>query len=123
LGAATVDTAYTGIKASIDLVSDIKDKLVAARQPGVDRGKIQSEIAQLQEQLKGISDTATFSGENWLSVDSSDSGYNATKSIVSSFSRAGGSISIGTIDVDLSSTKLYDASGSAAGILDAKRGA
>ena len=34
LGAATVDTAYTGIKAAIKVVDQIKSKLVAARQPG-----------------------------------------------------------------------------------------
>jgi flagellin len=45
LGAATVDVAYTGINSAIKVVDQIKSKLVAARQPGVDRGKIQSEIA------------------------------------------------------------------------------
>ena len=58
-----------------------------SRQPGVDRTKIQSEITELQNQLQSIADSAVFSGENWLSTDSSAAGYNATKSIVSSFSR------------------------------------
>ena len=89
LGAATVDVAYTGINSAIKVVDQIKSKLVAARQPGVDRGKIQSEITELQAQLRGIADSASFSGENWLSVDSGAATYNATKSIVSSFSRAG----------------------------------
>ena len=48
LGAATVDVAYTGIESAIKVVDQIKAKLVAARQPGVDRGKIQSEITELQ---------------------------------------------------------------------------
>ena len=66
LGAATVDVAYTGINAAIKVVDQIKSKLVAARQPGVDRGKIQSEITELQSQLRGVADSASFSGENWL---------------------------------------------------------
>ena len=95
-------------------------KLVAAKQPGVDKAKIQSEIAQLQEELKGIASAASFSGANWLSVDSSAASYSATQKIVSSFSRGSdGSISIGTIDIDLSTTALFDASATAAGLLEA----
>jgi flagellin len=118
LGAATVDTAYTGLDSAIKVVDQIKSKLVAARQPGVDRGKIQTEITELQAQLRGISESATFSGENWLSVDSSAANYNATKSIVSSFSRAAdNTVSIGTIDLDITSTELFDADDQS-GILD-----
>ena len=125
LGSAMVDTAYTGVKAAIEVVDEIKTKLVAARQPGLDRAKIQSEISELQKQLTSIGSSAVFSGENWLSVDSSASGYNATKSIVASFSRSGGSVSIQTISIDTSTVKLFDANAAttnaAAGILDANR--
>ncbi|MGB3502535.1 MAG: flagellin [Mesorhizobium sp.] len=118
LGAAKVDTAYTGMNAAIEVVDEIKSKLVAAREPGVDRAKIQAEIKQLQGQLSSNASAASFSGENWLSVDSSASGYNATKSIVGSFTRAAdGSVSVGTISVDTSSTKLFDANDQS-GILD-----
>ena len=54
LGAATIDVAYTGMNSAIEAAKEIKNKLVAARQPGVDRGKIQSEIEELQLQLKSI---------------------------------------------------------------------
>jgi flagellin len=117
LGAATVDIAYTGVNSAIKVVDQIKSKLVAARQPGVDRNKIQTEIAELQSQLRGITASATFSGENWLSVDSGDPGYNASKTIVSSFSRSGGVVTIGTITVDLAATKLFDANDQS-GVLD-----
>ena len=56
LGAATVDIAYTGVNSAIKVVDQIKSKLVAARQPGVDRDKIQSEITELQSQLRGIAE-------------------------------------------------------------------
>jgi flagellin len=124
LGAATVDVGYTAINSAIDVVSEIKAKLVAAREPGIDRGKVQSEIDELQNQLQSIGDSATFSGQNWLSVDSSAAGYNATKSVVASFSRdSAGAINIGTISIDTSATKLYDASATANGILDGTRDA
>jgi flagellin len=126
LGAATIDVAYTAINSAIDVTKEIKNKLVAARQPGVDRAKVQSEITALQDQLQSIGDSAVFSGQNWLSTDSSAAGYNASKSIVASFSRAaGGAISIGTITVDTSGMTLYDAGAAAteAGIVDGLRDA
>jgi flagellin len=119
LGAATIDVAYTGMNSAIDVAKEIKNKLVAARQPGIDREKVQSEVAELQNQLLSISESSVFSGENWLSVDSSAASYNATKTIVASFSRSGGSISIGTISVDLTTTELLDASDQS-GILDSE---
>ena len=108
LGAATIDTMYTGLDATVDVVSEIKAKLVAARTPGVDRGKIQSEITELQKQLKNTADSAVFNGENWISGDSTTASYNATKSVVSSFSRVGGTVKIDTLSVDLGAIKLYD---------------
>ena len=117
LGAATIDVAYTGINSAIDVTKEIKNKLVAARQPGIDRTKVQSEITELQNQLQSISDSSVFSGENWLSVDSSDAAYNATKTMVASFSRSGGSVSVGTISIDVDGVKLYDANDQS-GILD-----
>ncbi|AOO79300.1 flagellin [Bosea vaviloviae] len=108
LGAATIDTMYTGLNGTVDVVSEIKAKLVAARTPGVDRDKIQSEITELQKQLKNTGDSAVFNGENWISVDSASASYNSTKSVVSSFSRAGGVVQIDTVTVDLEAIKLYD---------------
>jgi len=118
LGAAKVDTAYTGMNAAIDVVDEIKGRLVAAREPGVDKAKIQAEITQLQDQLTSIGASASFSGENWLSVDSSDAKYAATKNVVASFTRANdGTVSVGTLQIDVDSIKLFDANGQI-GILD-----
>jgi len=120
LGAATLDVAYTGLTSAIEVVDELKSKLVAARQPGIDRAKIQSEITELQAQLQGTADAATFQGQNWLSVDSSAASYSATQSIVSSFTRAGGAITIGTIDIDITATELFDANDQS-GIIDRDR--
>jgi flagellin len=120
MGTATVDVTSSAMTSTSDLVSQIKAKLVAAREPGLDRTKVQAEITQLQKQLKSVADSSVFSGENWLSVDSSAAGFNTVKSIVSSFTRSAGSITVGTIDVDINATKLYDANGQA-GIIDKSR--
>ncbi|KAA3530850.1 flagellar hook associated protein [Agrobacterium tumefaciens] len=127
LGAAKVDTAYSGMESSIDVVKEIKNKLVAAREPGVDKAKIQEEITQLQDQLKSISSSSSFSGENWLQAKISDGAGNltdVTKQVVGSFIRdSGGNVSVKTINVALTNeTVLFDTSSGAAatktGILD-----
>jgi flagellin len=124
LGSATVDVAYTALESAIDVTSEIKAKLVAAREPGIDRVAIQRELTELQNQLISIGSAATFSGQNWLSVDSSAAGYNATKSVVSSFTRGSdGSVAISTISIDITASKLFDASATATGILDSPRDA
>lgn len=117
LGAATIDVAYTGMNSAIDVTKEIKNKLIAARQPGIDREKVQSEITELQNQLKSIADSSVFSGENWLSVDSGAGTYNGTKTMIASFSRSGGDVSVGTISIDIDSVKLFD-SDDQSGILD-----
>jgi flagellin len=122
MGSATVDVASAALKTTSDLVSQIKSKLVAASQPGIDRTKVQAEISQLQNQIKSVADSSNFSGQNWLSVDSSGANYNATKNIVASFTRTSSAVSIGTINVDTSTMALYDAnSGGTGGIIDKGR--
>ncbi|MEX6504974.1 flagellin [Jiella sp. M17.18] len=111
IGAATVDTAYTALNSAKDVLNQIKDKLTTATQDGVDRTKVQDEITQLQEQLKSIANSASFSGQNWLSIDSNATGYDANKQVVANFSRdTSGALTIGTITVDTSKVALFDSS-------------
>lgn len=117
LGSATVDVTYTAVNSAIESTKAIKDKLVAARQSGVDKVKIQAEITARQSQLRSIADSAAFSGENWLAVDSSLASYNATKSIVSSFARGVTGLTIQTINFNGDAAKLYD-DNNQSGILD-----
>ena len=117
LGQAKVDTAYTGMTAAIDVVDEMKAKLVAAREPGVDRNKIQAEISELKNQLTSIAESASFSGENWLAFE----GTGVTKSVVASFTRDSNSaVSVKTIEIDASAVKLIGTSDGTAedGILD-----
>lgn len=113
LGAAQVDIAYTAMDAVKDTIDKIKSKLVAASEPDVDKSKIQSEIEQLQNDLKTYAKSATFSGGNWLDVQEA-----SVEKIVASFIRgANGSISLGTIDVDTSKTALINATPGQLGLL------
>jgi len=115
LGASKIDTAYTGMNKAIETVNDIKVKLVAANGASdADKAKYDTEIKALQAQLKSYADAATFSGANWLSVDTT-TGHAAAGTfddvkIVASFNRGtSGSVSIGTINVKVQDVKLYDA--------------
>ena len=71
-------------------------QIVASQAENVDRNKIQEEIQQLQDQLKSITDSASFSGENWLKAAVSDESATAgnlptlvtvSKQVVGSFLR------------------------------------
>jgi flagellin len=117
LGAATVDVAYTAMNSTIDVSKSIKAKLVAAREPGVDRSKVQTEVNALQDQLRSIAKSASFTGENWLSVDTghATSGYSATETVVSSFARTGNQVSVGTISIQISSSYLFNGNTDGAG--------
>ncbi|MBB3996400.1 flagellin N-terminal helical domain-containing protein [Aureimonas pseudogalii] len=111
LGSATVDVAYQGLNKAKDVLDEIKAKLTAATQPGVDKNVIQSEIGELQKQLLSIAGSSVFSGENWLSVNSEAVDYDATKKIVASFARdANNSVAIGTVDVAIGGVALFDSS-------------
>ena len=99
MGAAKVDTAYSGMEAAIDVVTEIKAKIVAATEEGVDAAKVQEEIDQLQDQLLSIAESASFNGENWIA------GEAGTKTVVTGFVRA----SDGTVSVKTSDYTLTDA--------------
>ncbi|TPI70186.1 flagellin [Mesorhizobium sp. B3-1-3] len=129
LGASKVDTAYTGMNNVLSTIGQIKTKLLSAvGQSGANKAKTQTEITTLQAQMKSFADAATFSGSNYLSVTSTqvaaaNDGVQADAKIVSSFNRSSsGAISLGTIDIDVESTKLFDSGLSTAvknqGILD-----
>ncbi|MCA1403805.1 flagellin [Ensifer sp. IC3342] len=107
LGAAKTDVAYTAMKSSIDVVDEIKAKLVAASEPGVDKGKIQKEITELQNQLVSIAKSASFSGENWVYNDNNNAA--GTKSIVGSFNRdANGNVSLTQLQFDTTKSSLIE---------------
>ncbi len=119
LGAAKVDTAYSGMEAAINVVKEIKTKLVAATEDGVDKTKIQEEITQLQDQLTSIAEAASFSGENWLQADVT-AGTDLAKSVVASFVRDdSGNVSVKKVDYTLSATNVLFDTGGNQGLLDA----
>jgi flagellin len=117
LAAAKTDTAYTGLNSAIEVMNDIKTKLVAAREPGVDKLKVNAEITELKNQLISISESASFSGQNWLYNDDTTS-TNGTVEMVGSFNRsATGTVSVGVLSFDTASSTLIDTEDNTLGLL------
>ncbi|MET3911191.1 flagellin [Bradyrhizobium sp. S3.3.6] len=121
LSAATVDTEYTALTAVVGDntggLTKLQALLVEAKTAGIDRTKIQADVTQIQQQMQGTAAAATFNGVNWLSTTTATP---ATFDLVSSFSRVGGTPTIGSITLTISNYSLYTSS--TTGILDTVSG-
>jgi flagellin len=118
LSAATVDTEYTALTSVLGSdgksgLTKLQALLVEAKTAGIDRNKIQSEITQIQQDMKNTANSATFNGVNWLSTTATTP---TTVNLVSSFSRVGGTPTINTITVTVANYSLYTSTQT--GILD-----
>jgi flagellin len=121
LSAATVDTEYTALTSvvgdSTGGLTKLQSLLVEAKTAGIDRTKIQADVTQIQQQMKGTADAATFNGVNWLSTTTATP---TTVNLVSSYSRVGATPTTGSIALTISNYSLYTSSTS--GILDTVSG-
>ncbi|MDH2349316.1 flagellin [Bradyrhizobium sp. SSUT112] len=118
LSAATVDTEYTALGSVIgdkdSGLTKLQALLVEAKTAGIDRTKIQADITQIQQDMKLKANSATFNGINWLSTTT---GTTPTSfNLVSSYSRVGGTPTIGSITVTTANYSLYTSTQT--GILD-----
>jgi flagellin len=121
LSAATVDTEYTALTSVVGDTTGglvkLQSLLVEAKTAGIDRTKIQADITQIQQQMKGTASAATFNGVNWLSTTTATP---TTVSLVSSFSRVGSTPTTGSISLTVANYSLYTSGTS--GILDTQTG-
>jgi flagellin len=121
LSAATVDTEYTALTSVVGDsnggLTKLQSLLVEAKTAGIDRTKIQADVTQIQQQMKGTADAATFNGVNWLSTTTATP---TTVDLVSSYSRVGGTPTTGSINLTVANYSLYTSSTS--GILDTVSG-
>ena len=101
LGAGKLDVAYTGMNSAIEKVDEIKQKLLSAMGASdEDKGKIHTEIKELQGHLKGIAKAANYAGSNLLLGDPNEQPEQFE--IVASYDRAtSGAISVNKIVITL----------------------
>ncbi|MEI9430989.1 flagellin N-terminal helical domain-containing protein [Mesorhizobium sp. Cs1299R1N3] len=118
LGAGKVDTAYTAMNKAIDVVDQIKQKVLLAKTSSPeDRAKIQSEIATYQAQLIDSIGGTNYAGSNLLQTDSTSTTTKLT--IISSYNRdSTGKVTTGSIDIAFANIRLIDTNATPAGILD-----
>jgi flagellin len=118
LSAATVDTEYTALTSTLGSdgnsgLTKLQALLVEAKTAGIDRTKIQSEVTQIQADMKNTASSATFNGVNWLDTTATTP---ATFNLVSSYSRVGAVPTTGAITLTTANYTLYSSTQS--GILD-----
>lgn len=116
LGASKVDTASTAMDTVVSLVSQIRAKLVSAQEAGADKSAVNSDIQQLKGQLQSVTQSASFSGENWLYNTNTQA--DTQKSVISNFTRgSSGQISLASINYDSSQTLMIDTADASRGML------
>ncbi|MCO6185439.1 flagellin [Rhizobium sp. L1K21] len=117
LAQATADTAALGMEQATNLVSDIRNKLILAKSvSGTQRDAVNAEISQLKEQLSSVSESTSFSGQNWLSTGAAEKP--GTTSLVAGVSaNEDSSINVETLDFDTNTTNLVAKGDAADGLL------
>jgi flagellin len=94
LGESTVAVATAGAEQITNLLTEMKEKVVAATGDNVDHAKITADITQLKEQVASVIGASQFNGANLL-----DAAGNAGISVLSSLDRSGGTVTASSIAV------------------------
>ena len=80
-GSASVAVARTASESITGLLGQIKAKIVAAQDPSADQGKLQTDIAELRNQVGSVVNAAQFNGLNLVD------GTNASVNVLASLDR------------------------------------
>jgi flagellin len=94
-GSATVGVARAGAETVVDLLEELKGRIVAANSDSADRTKIQSDVAALRNQIVETVNASQFNGLNLLQADSSD----RVTEVLSSLNRTSSGVTATNIDV------------------------
>ena len=93
LGQATADVASTANESIVNLLKDMKQRLVAAQDAGVDKVKINDDVQQLKGQILSVINSANFNGNNWLDGSINDTNNNGNPvNILASLVRTGATV-------------------------------
>ncbi|WP_226779891.1 flagellin [Oceaniglobus trochenteri] len=116
LGESTVAVGRQAAETVTDLLTKMKDKIVASQESNVDREKLQADVTALRDQIGSVVGAAQFNGLNLLSNDKTTTAYTAAGNnddsglvnVLSSIDRSGSGVTSSDITVnkqDLSTTK------------------
>ena len=99
LGQSTVAVGRNAAESVTNLLSQVKEKIVAAQEDNVDREKLQTDLASLRDQISGIVGAAQFNGQNLLSNTSTTTGEGQVDILASLDRASDGSVSSSNITV------------------------
>ncbi|OYU17379.1 MAG: flagellin [Rhodobacteraceae bacterium PARR1] len=94
LGSSTIAVARQASETVTSLLTQMKGKIVAAQESNVDRGKIQTDIAALRDQIGSVVGAAQFNGMNLVN------GSNTSVDILASLDRSSGGVAASSITVN-----------------------
>jgi flagellin len=104
LGEATVSVARNAAETVTDLLTQMKEKIVAAQEENVDRTKIQADIDALEKQIGSVVGAAQFNGLNLINGESDEA-----VNVLSSLNRqADGTVAKGEIEVARQNLSITD---------------
>jgi flagellin len=107
LGSSTVAVARDASESVTELLTEMKTKIIAAQEDNVDRGKIQTDVAALREQIGAIVGAAQFNGQNLLQGTGS-------MDVLASLDRSENG-SVTTTDISVSRVSLETTAGATVG--------
>ncbi|MGU3497164.1 flagellin [Xanthobacteraceae bacterium A53D] len=106
----SVKTANAGIEQALKSLNTIKSALASAQSSTADRVSLQKDITNALSDIQSASDSAVMNGANWLKGKTADADYNKEKSLLSSFSRTDGAVTLGTTTLDTEQFLMYNES-------------
>ncbi|PJE27415.1 flagellin [Pseudooceanicola antarcticus] len=127
LGESTVAVARSASETVNDLLTQMKQKIVAAQEENVDREKIQTDIDALSDQIGATVSAAQFNGLNLLSNKEAEAG-SGTVNVLASLDRSSTGVTVSQIAVgkqdlgtdasDITGTAIAAASNNLTGTAD-----
>ena len=96
IGRSTLDVTYNGLDSVRLNLQKMKELMVSARQPGVNRTNVSVELAGLITDMANKAGASVINEQNFLDIADSAT-ENMTKAVVASFSRPTTGVSVSTI--------------------------
>jgi flagellin len=94
-GSATVGVARAGAETVVDLLEELKGRIVAANSDSADRSKIQADVAALRNQIVETVNASQFNGLNLLQANTND----RSTEVLSSLNRTSTGVTATNINV------------------------
>ncbi|MBI6629370.1 flagellin N-terminal helical domain-containing protein [Pontibaca salina] len=98
LGESTVAVASAGAEQVVNILNDMKERIVAATGENVDHSKLSAEVAAMNDQITAIINGSQFNGANLLRTDVDGNGA-ASLNVTASLDRSGGTVTRTQISV------------------------